>query len=37
MDGDVLHCLFRGNEVFDVGVFFLDEFHSMIEIEKGVS
>ena len=37
MDGDVVHCLFRGDEVFDEGILFLDKFHSMIEIEEGVA
>ena len=37
MDCDVMHCLFRGDEVLDEGVFLLDEFHGMIEIEEGVA
>ena len=37
MDCDIIHCLFRGDEVFDEGVFLLDEFHGMIEIEEGVA
>ena len=37
MDCDIHHCLFRGDEVFNEGIFLLDEFHSMIEIEEGVA
>ena len=32
-----MHCLFRGDEVFDERIILLDEFQSMIEIEEGVT